>query len=140
MSGRFEALVPGQDATFEFEDLANEKPQTKSAGGVTVVLRRVREVQNLIDVWILVRIQDADESLQSHRGWVYNNPARLVAPDGTVHEYVGMDTFRQEDAEFGISYKFDLTGDLSGYKFTYKTPAAILSLPVEFELSDIRLP
>jgi hypothetical protein len=140
LSGRFEALVPGQNATFEFTKLGGDKVQTKSAGGVTVVLRRVREAQNLTDVWILVRIQDADESLQSHRGWVYNNPASLVAPDGTVHEYVGMDTFRQEDAEFGISYKFDLTGDLSEYKFIYSTPAAILSVPVEFELTDIRLP
>jgi hypothetical protein len=140
LSGRFEALIPGQNASFEFTDLASDKPQTKSAGGVTVVLRRVREVQNLTDVWILVRIQDADESLQSHRGWVYNNPATLVAPDGTVHEFVGMDTFRQEDAEFGISYKYDLAGDLTGYKILYRTPAAILSVPEEFELTDIRLP
>ena len=140
LSGTFDAMIPGQYATFEFTDLTAKKAQTKSQGGVTVSLQRVRASQDLIDVWILVQIQGADELLQSHRGWVYNNPAQLVTPDGTLHDYVGMDTFRQTETDFGISYKYDVPGDPKDFMFRYRTPAAILSVPIQFELSDIRLP
>lgn len=140
LSGSLDAMIPGQYATFEFSDLAAQKAQTQSRGGVTVTLQRARKSQGLVDIWILVQILGADELLKSHRGWVYNNPAQLIAADGSAQDYVGMDTFRQTETDFGISYKYDVPGELDGFKFRYRTPAAILSVPVDFQLSDIRLP
>ena len=45
------------------------------------------------------------------------------------------------DNEVGLSYKFDL-GDVkpAGHKFVYRTPAAVIRIPAEFELKSIDLP
>jgi hypothetical protein len=43
--------------------------------------------------------------------------------------------------EVGLSYKFDLEGATpAGHKFVYRTPAAVIKIPVEFELKNIELP
>ena len=64
----------------------------------------------------------------------------LVDADGNKIDHVGMDAYRQSDTEFGTSYKFDVTGSLDNYKFVYRSPAAILTMPVKFELNDLPLP
>ena len=41
----------------------------------------------------------------------------------------------------GYAYLFHTGGsDLKGYQLVYKSPAAIINLPVEYELTDIPLP
>ena len=43
--------------------------------------------------------------------------------------------------EVGVSYKFNLEGRTpASYKFVYKTPAAIIRIPIEFEIKEIELP
>ena len=46
----------------------------------------------------------------------------------------------QTDREVGFAYFFDLPADLDGYTWIYQTPAAIVRVPVEYELRDIPLP
>ena len=46
----------------------------------------------------------------------------------------------ERNDEVGYAYLFPTEGDLKGYQLVYKSPAAIINLPVEYELTDIPLP
>ena len=51
----------------------------------------------------------------------------------------------QSKTEVGLAYFFDLPNvesgeNLSEYTWVYRTPAAIVRMPVEYELKDIPLP
>jgi hypothetical protein len=63
-----------------------------------------------------------------------------VGEDGQPIDPAGMETTRQTETEVGIVYLFDLEAGVEGLSWVYETPAAIVELPVEFELTDIPLP
>jgi len=46
----------------------------------------------------------------------------------------------QSDREVGLAYFFELPDDIANYTWVYRTPAAIVRVPVEYELTDIPLP
>jgi len=138
--GKLTALVPGPIETYEFPKLVDTKDVEQRKGGVTVILQTVRKNVDVHEVRILVRFDKAANALESHRGWIYNNEAYLIDADGKVLEHGGFETTRQETNEVGVAYKFPLKADLSGYTFVYKTPAAIVKMPVEYELKNIELP
>jgi len=138
--GKLTALVPGRIETYEFPKLVDTKDVEQRKGGVTVILQTVRKNVDVHEVRILVRFDKAANALESHRGWIYNNEAYLIDADGKVLEHGGFETTRQETNEVGVAYKFPLKADLSGYTFVYKTPAAIVKMPVEYELKNIELP
>jgi hypothetical protein len=78
--------------------------------------------------------------LESHRGWIYANPAYLINAEGEKIEVAGLEATREGPDEVGLSFKFAIDKPPTGYKFVYKTPAAILKMPVEYELKNIELP
>jgi hypothetical protein len=89
---------------------------------------------------MVVRFDEAANALESHRGWIYNNQAFLLDADGNKVEHAGFETTRQTLNEVGLAFKFPLDKDLAQYRFVYQSPAAIVQMPVEFELKDIALP
>jgi hypothetical protein len=140
LAGRMAALVPGRVESFEFTQLAGAENTEVRKGDVTVVLQTVRKNVAVHEVRIVVRFEDAANALESHRGWIYTNKAYLVDADGTEVEHAGFETTRQTLNEVGMAYKFALDKDLGEYRFVYESPAAIVPMPVEFELKDIPLP
>jgi hypothetical protein len=140
LAGRITALVPGRVESFEFARLAAADNTEIRKGDVTVVLQTVRKNVAVHEVRIVVRFEDAANALESHRGWIYTNKAYLVDADGNEVEHAGFETTRQTLSEVGMAYKFPLDKDLSEYRFVYESPAAIVQMPVEFELKDIPLP
>jgi hypothetical protein len=89
-----------------------------------------------------VQFDKAANALESHRGWIFNNECHLIDPKGNQIENAGVEANLLDVNEVGLSYKFDLgeAKSLAGFKFVYKTPAAIIRIPVEFELKGIDLP
>jgi hypothetical protein len=140
LSGRLFALVPGRVEAFEFADLDAAEDEEIRKGAVTVVLQKVRKNAALYEVFMLVRFDEAANALESHRGWVFNNKAYLLDKDDNEKEPDGLETTRRTVNEMGLSFKFVLENDLSDYRFVYETPAAIVQLPIEYELKDIPLP
>jgi hypothetical protein len=56
-------------------------------------------------------------------------------------ENAGLEATLLDVNEVGVSYKFNLERDTpANYKFVYKTPAAIIRIPVEFEIKAVDLP
>jgi hypothetical protein len=89
-----------------------------------------------------VRFDKAANALESHRGWIYNNECYMLDPKDVRIENAGLEATLLADNEVGLSYKFDLGENVTpaGHKFVYRTPAAIIKIPVDFELKGIDLP
>ena len=142
LKGKLLATVLGRVETFEFPDLDKVKQAEQERGGVTVIVDECRKNGEIYDVSMRVRFDKAANALESHRGWIFNNECYLTDAKGNRIEQAGIEAELQDVNEVGLSYKFDL-GDAksaAGFKFIYKTPAAIIRIPVEFELTDIDLP
>jgi hypothetical protein len=133
-------LLPGPSATFRFEKLATAENVQQRQGAAAVTLDRAQSVnEGNWQVAIRVQFDDPGQALESHRGWVYNNRAYLLAPDGKRLEG-GFETIGQSETEVGVAYLFETGGGIEGYTFVYETPTAIIPSEVEFELEDLPLP
>ena len=139
--GELSALVPGRTVEFRFEDLTQDKPQEQQRGGVKVVLHAVRKNQQLWEVHMRLRVESEEAALESHRGWVFQNLTYLLNKQGELIDHAGLETTMQSTREIGLVYFFDLPDDeIDSYTWVYRTPAAIVRMPVKFELKDIELP
>ena len=140
LSGKLTALVPGRRAKFTFDDVANAAGKTERSGGVEVILDDVRKNNEIWEVHMRMRLDEDSRALESHRGWVFQNVSYLVGKDGEPIDHAGFETTRQSQNEVGVAYLFDLPEGIEGLSWVYETPAAIIDLPVEYELTDIELP
>ncbi len=141
LKGKLTAVVLGKIESFEFADLEKVKSAELERGGVTVVVENCRKNGDIYDVSIRVRFDRAANALESHRGWIYDNECYMADASGKRMENAGLEATLLDVNEVGVSYKFNLEGDTPAkYKFIYKTPAAIIRIPVEFEIKGIDLP
>jgi hypothetical protein len=140
LRGKLRALVPGRQVKFQFDDLANAAGKTERRGGVQVTLDDVRKNNAIWEVHMRMALDEDNEALQSHRGWAFQNLSYLVGKDGEQFDNAGFETTRQTANEVGVAYLFDLPAGIEGLSWVYETPAAIVEVPVEYELKDIELP
>ncbi len=140
LTGKMTALVPSSMETFEFSGLSDAKDVAKRKAGVTVVLQAVRKNLEVHEVRILVRFDEAANALESHRGWIEENPAYLLDRDGKRIEPSAYEQTSRARNEVGLAYLFSLDDGPVGHTFVYKTPASIVKTPIEYELKDIALP
>jgi hypothetical protein len=140
LKGTLTAMIPGSIETFIFDDLVDARDVEHRNAGVTVTLERVRKNVELFEVRVRVTYDEANNALESHRGWIFDNEAYIEDSEGERVANVGLQSTRQAKNEAGVAYLFDLPNGLKGCKFIYKTPALILNLPIEFELKNIQLP
>jgi len=141
LKGKVTAVVLGKIESFEFADIDKAKSADQERGGVTVVLENCRKNGDIYDVSLRVRFDRAANALESHRGWIYDNECYMTDAKGKRIENAGLEATLLDVNEVGVSYKFNLDGGMpSSYKFVYKTPAAIIRIPVDFEIKAIDLP
>lgn len=140
LRGKLLALVPGRQVKFQFHDLGNAAGKTQRRGGVQVTIDDVRKNNEIWEVHMRLALDEDNGALQSHRDWVFQNVSVLVDKDGNTIDNAGLETTRQTRNEVGVAYLFDLPNGIEGLSWVYETPAAIVELPVEYELNDIELP
>jgi hypothetical protein len=140
LTGRLTALVPGRTVKFRFDELPQAAGKSQRSGGVEVTLDDVRKNNEIWEVHMRLRLDESNRALESHRGWVFQNVSYLVGKDGEPIDHAGFETTRQTPNEVGVAYLFDLPAGIEGLSWVYETPAAIIDLPVEYELTDIALP
>ncbi|MCI0492928.1 MAG: hypothetical protein L0Z07_08325 [Planctomycetes bacterium] len=140
LRGKLRALVPGLQVQFRFDDLAKAAGKTERRSGVAVTLDDVRQNNAIWEIHMRLTLDEGSQTLESHRGWVFQNISYLVGADGKHIEHAGFETTRQTQNEVGVAYLFDLPDGIEGLSWVYETPAAIVELPVEYELKDIELP
>jgi hypothetical protein len=141
LKGTITALVPGLTETYVFENLQQARGVESRKAGVTVIFDQLRKNQELYEIRMRVRLEEANEALASHlASWIFSNEAYLEDAAGAKVENIGREGYLQAENEAGVVYRFDLEKGPAGYKFIYKTPAAIVKTPVEYELKNIPLP
>jgi hypothetical protein len=142
IAGKFTALVPGRIVDLKWEKLAGAKEVSQQAGGVTVTLDRVVKNQALWDVHMRIRIETIEAGLESHRGWVFQNVTFLTDKGGEKLDHAGFETTMQTEKEAGFAYLFELPEgrEISDFTWVYRTPASIISMPIEYKLEDVPLP
>lgn len=140
LAGTFSALVPGKVQTFRFRDLEKANEVAERVAGVTVTLEGARRNNQVWEVRVRVRFDEASGALQSHRGWIFENEAFLEDPEGRPVVPGAFETTRQTNNEVGVAYLFRPQRPLADYTFVYKTAAAILSTEFRYEMRDIPLP
>ena len=140
LKGQLAVLLPGRVEEFRFTDVAKAKRVEQRRGAVTVTLDNVWKNNDLWEFRVRVTFDQAAGALESHRTWVFNNEAWLEGPEKEKIVAAGMETTRQTENEVGVAYLFSGPATLAGHTFVYRTPAAVLSMPVPFELKDLELP
>jgi hypothetical protein len=141
IQGKLTAVVLGRVESFEFADIDKQKAAELERGGATVIVDSCRKNGDIYEVNMRVAFDKASNALESHRGWIYNNECYLTDPKGNRIDNSGVEATLLADNEVGLSYKFDLEKSTpAGHKFVYRTAAAIIRVPVEFELKGIDLP
>ncbi|MEX0711271.1 MAG: hypothetical protein WD278_02910 [Pirellulales bacterium] len=140
LKGKLSVVLPGRIETFRFGNLEKAKKVERRKAGVTVVLDEARKNNEVWEVRVRVVFDKASGALESHRGWIFNNEAYLEAPNKETIASGSLETTRQTETDVGIAYLFDVPDGLKGYTFVYRTPAAIVTVPIEYELKDLELP
>jgi hypothetical protein len=140
--GKLTAVVLGKVETFEFANVDKARSAELERGGVTVVVESCRKNGDVYAVSMRVRFDRAANALESHRGWIYENECYLADTQGNQILPATMEAVLLAVNEVGLAYMFDLGENVApeGYKFVYRTPAAIIKIPVDFELKGIELP
>jgi hypothetical protein len=142
VAGKFTALVPGRIVALKWDKLAGAKEVTQQAGGISVTLERVVKNQALWELHMRVRIDEAEPAIESHRSWVFQNLNYLADKNGERLDNAGFETTMQNEKEAGFAYLFELPEgrDIGDYTWVYRTPASIVTTPVEYTLEDVPLP
>mgnify|MGYP005836628741 CR=1 FL=1 len=140
LRGAVGAMLPGAIETFRFDKLVESKNVEQRQAGATVTLVGVRRNNELWQVLIRVRYDDAGDALQSHRGWIFRNEAYLEQPDGTRLAYDALETTSQSRNEVGIAYGFALDAPPDKMAFVYRTPGTIVRARFDYELGRLDLP
>ena len=140
IKGKLHILVPGRQVKFRFDDLVNVAGKSQHQGGVQVTVDDVRKNNAVWEVHMKFALDEDNGALQSHRSWVFQNVSYMVDKAGERIDNGGLETTQQGKNEVGVAYVFDLPNGVEGLSWIYETPAAIVELPVDFEIKNIDLP
>ena len=141
LKGRIKALVATRTAEFRFKDLGKVKDAEQTDGGVKVVLVDVRENQGLTELHMRIEFDKSLPNSVAQGSWNFQNPTHLENAEGEKLEHAGFETTTQSNHMLGLAYYFDVPeGKLADYTWVYQAPAAMVEVPIEFELKDVPLP
>lgn len=138
LRGRIRALLPGAEETFKIP--LDTRHEGTTVGNVTVLVQEVRPNGKLHEVRLEVVLEGALNALESHRQWIFENPAYVVTADGKRLEHLGYQTYRRTADRLGIGYLFNLDEDLKGKTFHYQTPISVVDSDTEFVFRELQLP
>ena len=148
LEGDMDAVVLGKVAEFTFQanellrGLASSQPAkviSRHRFQVTVQLQNVRRRDRRWDVRLSVAYDREGTAFESHRGWIFRNPAFLRNAEGETISPIAMETISQRGSRYVFDYTFDIES-LAGHEFVYRTAAAVIDVPIQYRLQDIPLP
>lgn len=143
LKGKLHCSVLGKPETFEFAKLSEAAaylPLVQKKQSVSVTLDKVAKNNDLWEVGIRLHFDDVSADSNLVNGWIMQNEAYLIGPDGKRIDNAGFH-HTQTDNEFGVVYQFELPASgVDGCTFVYKTFSGVRSLSFDYELKDLTLP
>jgi hypothetical protein len=141
LKGRIKTLVATRLAEFRFTDLAKADNVEQTDGGVKIVLTAVRQNQGLCELHMRVEFDEKLPAYVAQGSWNFQNSTHLENAAGEKVEHAGFEMTVQSGRTLGLAYYFDVPEEkLADYTWVYQTPAAIVEVPIEFEIRNIPLP
>ncbi len=139
LSAKINTLLPGKTEEFRFKKLSKMKPGTRiEKAGARVEFGGTRKNEDVYSVQVSISFDKENNALESHQGWVFQNEVYLLDRQGNREEAVSLETIQQDNERVTVVYYFlEEPGDRT---LVYKTPASIIKLPVDIELTKIPLP
>ncbi len=139
ISAKIDAVLPGRIETFRFKNLAELKTGKKMRkAGATVSYDGTRKNEDIWGVTISLSFEEEHNALESHQGWVFQNTVFLQNDQGEKEQPIGSETIQQDNSRVTIQYFF--LNEPGNRSLVYKTPAAIVKMPVEITLKKIPMP
>ena len=137
--GELQIAIPGRIATIDFLNPKDNSGKSLTAGDLTVVLESARKNRDLQEIQVGVSLanQPSNDVLQ---GWVALTDGYLVDKQGDRIDHAGWATTRLTKNDIGISYLFDIEGEMSDYRFVYRAPESVILQTVDYEFNNIPFP
>jgi hypothetical protein len=139
LTARMDAVLPGRIETFRFRNLdGRRRGWEQKQAGATVAFGGIHKNENLFGVVVELKFDEEHNALESHRGWVFENEAYLLDKDDQRLDPISMETLQQDNSLVKVQYLF--MQNPQGLTLIYRTPAAIVHVPVDFTITNIPLP
>ncbi|MEE2827460.1 MAG: hypothetical protein VYE64_12610 [Planctomycetota bacterium] len=139
LQATIDAVLPGRLETFRFRNLKDQKVGREiQKAGATVTYGGISKNEDVYTVTLSLAFEEENNALESHQGWVFQNPVYLENDEGEREEAIGLETLQQDNSKVTIRYLF--IEDPGHRTLVYQTPAAIVKMPVKIELKKIPLP
>jgi hypothetical protein len=153
VEGKLGAVAPSKMVSFGFDtlDRLNEVPadsplRRREQDGVTCRISRVQLTPDRWTVQVALAYPRRGVQLESYQSRVVNNEMMLEAKDGSKRLSPGGYVVETAtDRQATISYHFFDTdkrtrGPASNWRVRYRTPAALVEVPLTFSFKDVALP
>ncbi len=139
LEATIDAVIPGRIETFRFKNIGNVAAGTsQSKAGAVVTFDGISKNEDLFGVTVGLSFDEGHSALESHRSWVRNNVLYLENADGERVDWIADDLIGQ--TENGVTIRYYFEKDPKKMNLFYKTPAAIVKIPVKVSLKKIPLP
>jgi hypothetical protein len=153
LEGKLSAVGPSKMLTFTFGTLdrlhkaAPDSPERRlTQEGVVCTVSKVVPAQDRWTVQVTLNYPPGGRKLESYQSWVVNNEMTLETKDGARR--LPSSSYVQETASSRravLSYHFVDKGKAprgrpEDWKVTYRTPAAVVEVPIRFSFKDVPLP
>ncbi|MDO4551263.1 MAG: hypothetical protein Q4C96_08445 [Planctomycetia bacterium] len=157
VQGKLSAVIAGAKYPFTFTDLERKvnrmfPAETQYVASVLVTFSRLRKEvkpsaqdvekkENMLVATLRYRYHEAHGAMESHRTWVYQNPAWLESPTGQKIESTGYELLRQTTNEISLDLYFPQPNeDLKGWKLVFPRSTGIYAVEYDFQMKDIPCP
>ncbi len=151
VEGKLSAVVPSKMLTFSFntlDELEKSPPEGRklTQEGVRCSIDKVVLARDRWTIRVVLALPPGSKKLESHQSGLINNEMVLVSTDGSRRlPSSGYVLEGANSTRATLSYHFrDLPGNPRGkpgdWKVTYRTPARIIEVPIEFSFRDVPLP
>jgi hypothetical protein len=153
LEGKLSAIGPSKMLTFTFDTLdrlgkasADSPERRLTQEGVVCKVSKVVLDRDRWTVQVILEYPPGGRKLESYQSWVVNNEMTLETKDGARR--LASSGYVQESASSRravLSYHFIdkgkvLRGRSEDWKVIYRTPAAVVELPIRFSFKNVPLP
>lgn len=139
LAGKLHLLVPGRNEVFQFKQVDRLPPGSWiEKGDARVTFEGIEKIEDLYGLKLTLGFNEANNALESHQGWAFQNQVYLETEESRRVEPIGFETYQQTNRAIGIKYLFAELPANANLK--YETPAAVIKLELPFRLLSIPLP
>lgn len=144
LGGTLQTIVAGPVFPFTFENLTEKigvefSPVSHRQAEILVTLTGLRREKDSLVATLRYRYEHSHGAMESHRIWVYENPATLENNSQQIPS-THYEMLRQTDHEIALDLYFPWQDDWHGWKLIYPRPIGIYQMEYPFLMKNIPIP